>query len=1530
MSELVNKRLPPSTSLNGGKYTITKCLDSGGFGVTYKACIEGSQEEVVIKEYFPNGEAERHNNGEVRPIEGNENYYLRWQERFKKEGEILLELHRKNRKAAMNIVRVNEVFSENNTSYLVMELIKGKNLEKEVREGGYQENQMPENKVKKIAEELVNALTEIHSVNLFHLDISLNNILMSEEGEVILIDFGSAKSKSEAGQTNALRPEYAPIELIDSKGDYDARSDLFELGVVLYRLLTGQLPRTAGERRGEEPENWRRGGKGDESLLEPWPSLLDEALQFDKDKRPKTVREWWEGYEAPPEAPEAPQLVSRTPFELTITIPALPKRATHLRVACRKVGENSSIKLQEHFRGGEQAMFKELEPATDYEIYCYVVSQRGKKINGPVLRASTAKKPHIAAPRRVKADKTTISVKLPALPTGALRYEVSTHRPQNHDADFHRYSEHYQGGDVVTFDNLNEGEKIAVKCHAVYASQSKEKEVESRTRRVSTESEKKEASFGVYLLMLLGGVSLWGLAGFFLGELLAHAPDKMLRPFQLGLAEFHLPTFGAQLGCLTFALTPWEKIRSSKQGRRGLDYIARGLAIGAFGGLLRAGGVGVNFLLPNWTLVIPFTGYVFKVGQAALPHSATAFHWLWSPLVAATYGALLSAALCVGYVLWKRVIDTTRRNANRGVMSLTRPKISSYLYLSVAGAALMAVGWKAIVMLPVVPATVTQLVSLSDNVSSVAISPDGKLLASTNNSTNIQLWDAQTGELVSLFRGSWPVDARFSSDGRFLLSPEADNAVKAREVTSGSIVKTFVEEPSLIRSPSGALETRLPTAFTSCAISDDGKTVFGGSEGVVTAWDFSTKRVLWSRTEQKDNVWALAISPDGKRLASGNGTGKLAIWDVKTGQQIASMSSDHQIVRSVVFVPGGDLVSSGKDGSIKIWDGQGKPIRTLSQGSSVVSSLAVSPDGTTLVAGALDGIVRVWRIKDWQERPTLTVERAVRSLCFLSDSRTLAVGRVGQIEFRDVETKNVLVTFRSLNKQVWSLDFSADGKQLACQYGARQLMVWNTSDWACRQLIKDEAEQLYGVGLSPSGNLIGSALEESYAQLKEKEFIRRAQLWVVASGDERATHGSKERRLWKTRDLAFSPDGRNVAYAMGNQIVSFNYQGTADATEYKGHTDVITSIAYSPDAKWLASAAEDHTVRLWQAGKQVAVLPSKDAKYLGQQSHDLAFSPDSSLLACSDGGRVYIWNIINRTDPQTIGEVQDSQIRDVAFPSSGNYIVAVGGKFGSESFIKIWDISGKPTVVQTLGEDGQGLQGIPSSVTFTKIGSSIKMAVGSWDQISIWDFDPQAANPAKFERTISLSDIKFEGKISALPTESQEVNKATPLPTPTARPLSAQELADQGLKQLYIEKNAVAAKESYLKAVRLNRNEITWLYHLAIAESRSGNMEQAVKRMKKLVDLGLTGTEGMKARDFLMQHPVSVRAWFVTSKTLTKDENDRLVGKYSGNNIASSSASQLNVIVDVINNTKGIEHQEVNWSIHLESGPDTFDKLFVT
>ncbi|MEP7287205.1 MAG: WD40 repeat domain-containing protein [Chloroflexota bacterium] len=478
----------------------------------------------------------------------------------------------------------------------------------------------------------------------------------------------------------------------------------------------------------------------------------------------------------------------------------------------------------------------------------------------------------------------------------------------------------------------------------------------------------------------------------------------------------------------------------------------------------------------------------------------------------------------------------------------------------------------------------------------IAFSPDGKLLAEADFGGYAQLWAVQTGKQLAELpaAGTGVFKVAFSPDSK-LLATEGDSMVRLWNIED--VLRQAKVNPR-IPDPRGAVFY----GNEALAFSPNGKFILSGNtNGGINVWpivdalkhtdlelDSSKPPYPTHIGDRQAHTTALAFNPDGSRLVTIDNLNTVRIWALGSGAELAQQSQGHSgSVLSVAFNPDTTLLASGgTDRSIRLWDVATYKQLTVFKSTSSIRSLAFSPDGKLLAAAGDD--LEIWNVSAqklwWRSKRTKHAE--VASLSFSPDGQTLFVAD-GTLT-------------------VWS---THTGKQLALIQGKScfSLTSWHTT-LACESQQRG-AIQLWDISSSlllTKGTLYSpnnpSITFRSHSALA---FIDGGTLLEVLASQQGHDPAHWLVRKWNVRDLNLMSDIKaddTQAQWDGSWMV-FNPDGTLFVTNAAvpnfavmyvhsmqtgkllhillGHTNPINGMAFSTDGRLLVSASDDNTVRLW-------------------------------------------------------------------------------------------------------------------------------------------------------------------------------------------------------------------------------------------------------------------------------------------------------------------------------------------------------------
>jgi WD40 repeat protein len=456
----------------------------------------------------------------------------------------------------------------------------------------------------------------------------------------------------------------------------------------------------------------------------------------------------------------------------------------------------------------------------------------------------------------------------------------------------------------------------------------------------------------------------------------------------------------------------------------------------------------------------------------------------------------------------------------------------------------------------------------------VVFSHDGKVLATVDQDDSVRLWDVATrqekrrpgqtrGRSVVLTPCKGTTMALAFTRGGDALAVGVDNAVGLVDLATGKYLRWLEHGP-----------TQGSNTIFAIAVAPDGRSLAtASSDKTVCLWDAATGKKVRTYTGHHADVLSVAFSPDGKTLASGGWDNTVRVWDVASGRERFPVPGHQHGVRSVVYSPDGRrLASASAEGTLCLWDAaSAKALRQWTQ-ASWIKKVQFSPDGRFLASSAnFPAPLRLWDVATGKELHRFgDKDDANSDLCFAPDGRTI-VTRGGDSQFClwDAGTCTRRKHFEGPPEgALLCFAYSPDGKTVATGDNAGKVLLWDPATGTRRALGAGHDGNVEAVAFAPDGKTVASACPEDQLVV----------LWDVATGKPRR----RFEHAGRLEAVAFAPDGWYVASGGADRTVSLWEVATGkECGRFTGHRGEVCAVAFAPDGRSLASASTDTTVLLW-------------------------------------------------------------------------------------------------------------------------------------------------------------------------------------------------------------------------------------------------------------------------------------------------------------------------------------------------------------
>ncbi len=450
----------------------------------------------------------------------------------------------------------------------------------------------------------------------------------------------------------------------------------------------------------------------------------------------------------------------------------------------------------------------------------------------------------------------------------------------------------------------------------------------------------------------------------------------------------------------------------------------------------------------------------------------------------------------------------------------------------------------------------------------IAFSPDGTILASGMRNKGIELWDVQKAQLLHTLRGH--IDQvrymEFSPNGRTLVSVGGikDKTVRIWDVDAKSFLYSIEEKYMRVNA---------------AAYSPNGQFIATGGGEKVRIWDAFTGSLLLKIETGKGDVIDVAYFPDGNELASLNTNGLIRIWDAWTGIKLRTIRGYtdgrfHMGVYAVAYSPDGRTIASGEGNAVTVWDARSGALLRKFVDTSRVNALVFSPDGKTLASGAYRALI--WDMKTGALLHQLKGHEAeVNAVAYSPDGQYLVSGGNDKTaRIWDARSGARLHTLKGHTRRVNGAAFSPDGKNAATVSSDWTLRIWNARTGTALKTIQPQQGTLKCVAYSPDQTMIAVGTVGQVAALLDASTGELLHTYKMGEAENRGDYGG-------FTSLAFSSDGQTLAASFNQTIWLWDIESGELQNEIKGHGGIVTGAAFSSDGQRLLSGSLDGSMLLW-------------------------------------------------------------------------------------------------------------------------------------------------------------------------------------------------------------------------------------------------------------------------------------------------------------------------------------------------------------
>ncbi|OMJ75519.1 hypothetical protein SteCoe_25335 [Stentor coeruleus] len=391
-----------------------------------------------------------------------------------------------------------------------------------------------------------------------------------------------------------------------------------------------------------------------------------------------------------------------------------------------------------------------------------------------------------------------------------------------------------------------------------------------------------------------------------------------------------------------------------------------------------------------------------------------------------------------------------------------------------------------------------------------------------------------------------------------------------------------------------------------------------GYDKLIKVWNVKDKKLEFSLKGHTNTILIVKTTRDGKILVSGSEDKTVRIWDFVTRKAIFNIGLPGGIFK-VQISPDDLFIAATCNANVHIINIKNQSVDFILKGHiENVKGISFSPDGVYLASAGCDKIIKVWTFADKSLAFELSGHKnIIWSLDFSFDSKFLVSGSDDtKIKVWSIENKSLDFTLAGHKQGVAIAKFSPDGKYIASGSDDQDIIIWDFKSKESKHLLKGHSNTVWGLAFNPEGLILASGSDTSIG------------MWDIETG---------------------------------KKIVML---------ESFGHKDIVKCVKFSHDGKFIASASNDKSVKIWrvQDYKMVCEFNEHEGNVL-----TLCYNHDSTILASGGSdSKIILWNL---TEKKKIHKFKghDGSIRSLTFSSDSSYLISGS----NDTTVKVWDVTKK-------------------------------------------------------------------------------------------------------------------------------------------------------------------------------------------------------------------------------------------------------------